>query len=212
MLNREALWFYRFGRIFFGKPAATFPENAPSRFPGRDRRTYRFIQSAKAGPGVLLQAADQRRRFLKSRLWRLDRSLRPAVRLGCSSNRNCCWVRTFRDGRNAVPSRQPVRAILVVRQGLLRLACPEALVVRDRPALQRHRASPASIPLPTVQQQRQELRPACALVSPQIECGSNVSSVPDGVNARTSVDFCVAAPQSGRAGPRGLPPECSSAY
>src|SRR5580698_11427658 len=27
-LNREALWFYRFGRIFFGKPAATFPENA----------------------------------------------------------------------------------------------------------------------------------------------------------------------------------------
>ena len=28
-LNREALWFYRFGRIFFGKPVATFPENAP---------------------------------------------------------------------------------------------------------------------------------------------------------------------------------------
>jgi hypothetical protein len=27
-LNREVLWFYRFGRIFFGKPAATFPENA----------------------------------------------------------------------------------------------------------------------------------------------------------------------------------------
>jgi hypothetical protein len=27
-LNREALWFYRFGRIFFGKPVATFPENA----------------------------------------------------------------------------------------------------------------------------------------------------------------------------------------
>jgi hypothetical protein len=27
-LNREALQFYRFGRIFFGKPVSTFPENA----------------------------------------------------------------------------------------------------------------------------------------------------------------------------------------
>jgi len=39
-LNREALWFYRFGRISFGKPAAAFPENAP------EARTVLFGKTA----------------------------------------------------------------------------------------------------------------------------------------------------------------------